>query len=202
MVWQQSIVWAWTGRHLVSKSTSQILTSCFRCSCKSSSRSFTSCINILRCSVYEKRKCTLRNDNRLCPWRYAPHWNGSIFSGHQAVRKCNFPEYSRALCRDTSNNPLQHRRAPGMLMWYCPTGSYPPNKHQTKRLRQEKSVIVSDFIFALPEKNLILSLKLTWHERNDKVIHALNIRGSRVSYGSDVENALNGPEIVDIHGSC
>lgn len=43
----------------------------------------------------------------------------------------------------------------------------------------------------------MFSLNLTWHEWDDKVIHTLHVRCSRISYGSYVEDSFDGPEITD-----
>ena len=64
-----------------------------------------------------------------------------MFSERQAEQTCNFPEHSQELCKDTNNNPLQHRRARWMMMRSCLTGPSPPSKSRTKRLRRERRVL-------------------------------------------------------------
>ena len=180
----------------------QILTSCFKCWCKSPSRSLTSCIHVD--VKFTKERRSKRNHKSLLPAAcgfYTPRWSGNMFSEHQAEQMCNFPECSQELCKDTNNNPLQHRRARCMMMRSCPTGPSPPSKSQTKRLRRWKTCCVALSVFdsfaRRHKQKKMFSLNLTWHEWDDKVIHTLHVRCSRISYGSYVEDSFDGPEITD-----
>ena len=119
-----------------------------------------------------------------------------MFSECRAEQRCNFPEHSQELCKDTNNNPLQHRRACWMMMWSCLTGPSPLSKSQTKRLRRKRRMLS---VFCSPHavSKLVTALNLTWHKWDDEVIHTLHVRCSRISYGSYVEDSFNGPDISD-----
>jgi len=147
-----------------------------------------------------KRRSSRNRTKSLLPAAcgfYAPRWSGNMFSERQAEQTCNFPEHSQELCKDTNNNPLQHRRARWMMMRSCLTGPSPPSKSRTKRLRRERRVL-SVFCSLDAVNKLVISLNLTWHEWDNEVIHTLHVRCSRISYGSYVEDSFDGPDINDV----
>lgn len=91
-----------------------------------------------------------------------------------------------------------------LVAWWC--GLVQPVRLLRAKVRQKdcggerRVVLRCQCLIRSPDainKNKMFSLNLTWHEWDDKVIHTLHVRCSRISYGSYVEDSFDGPEITD-----